>query len=165
MPLLAVGYRRDFAQAYWSLPFCSERGLPILLGRRPQLRHLSVCLGRYGGIFMRCIFGMSGQADLGTVAGPVSDERRHHDSLGIAVAIPAVVFYNLAVHVSIAVWCITPNDRAWLIGTFCRNGRYPAAVNGQQIGCYPDRLAKGMHSNTADAQQVTHYHSSAASQP
>ena len=54
--------------------------------------------------------GVSGQAGLGQVAGPVG-EALIMTGLGIAVAIPAVVFYNLAVRINRRVM-YHANDRA-----------------------------------------------------
>ena len=54
--------------------------------------------------------GTSGQAGLGQVAGPVG-EALIMTGLGIAVAVPAVVFYNLAVRINRRVM-YQANDRA-----------------------------------------------------
>ena len=85
--------------------------------------------------------------------------------LGIAVAIPAVVFYNLAVRINRRVM-YHANDRAHdLLARSAEMVVTQQPLTDSKSTVTQDSLAKGMHSNTADAQQVTHYHSSAASQP
>lgn len=79
--------------------YISERGLPIL-GTTAAIAPFIGLFGTVWGIFhaLRNI-GTSGQAGLGQVAGPIG-EALIMTGLGIAVAIPAVVFYNLAVRVN-----------------------------------------------------------------
>ena len=90
--------------------FASERGLPIL-GTTAAIAPFIGLFGTVWGIFhaLRNI-GMSGQAGLGQVAGPVG-EALIMTGLGIAVAIPAVVFYNLAVRINRSIM-YHANDRA-----------------------------------------------------
>lgn len=76
--------------------YASERGLPIL-GTTAAIAPFIGLFGTVWGIFHALHnIGTTGQAGLGQVAGPVG-EALIMTGLGIAVAIPAVVFYNLAV--------------------------------------------------------------------
>ena len=85
--------------------------------------------------------------------------------LGIAVATPAVVFYNLAVRINRRVM-YHANDRAHeLLMRSAEMVVTQQPLTDRKSTVAQDPLAKGMHSNTADAQQATHYHSSASSQP
>lgn len=88
----------------------SERGLPIL-GTTAAIAPFIGLFGTVWGIFHALHnIGVSGQAGLGQVAGPIG-EALIMTGLGIAVAIPAVVFYNLAVRVNRRVM-YHANDRA-----------------------------------------------------
>ncbi|TXD98656.1 MotA/TolQ/ExbB proton channel family protein [Psychrobacter frigidicola] len=88
----------------------SERGLPIL-GTTAAIAPFIGLFGTVWGIFHALHnIGVSGQAGLGQVAGPVG-EALIMTGLGIAVAIPAVVFYNLAVRTNRTVM-YHANDRA-----------------------------------------------------
>ena len=88
----------------------SERGLPIL-GTTAAIAPFIGLFGTVWGIFHALHnIGVSGQAGLGQVAGPVG-EALIMTGLGIAVAIPAVVFYNLAVRINRRVM-YHANDRA-----------------------------------------------------
>ncbi len=88
----------------------SERGLPIL-GTTAAIAPFIGLFGTVWGIFHALHnIGTSGQAGLGQVAGPVG-EALIMTGLGIAVAIPAVVFYNLAVRINRRVM-YHANDRA-----------------------------------------------------
>ncbi len=79
--------------------YISERGLPIL-GTTAAIAPFIGLFGTVWGIFHALHnIGTSGQAGLGQVAGPIG-EALIMTGLGIAVAIPAVVFYNLAVRVN-----------------------------------------------------------------
>ena len=90
--------------------YASERGLPIL-GTTAAIAPFIGLFGTVWGIFHALHnIGMSGQAGLGQVAGPVG-EALIMTGLGIAVAIPAVVFYNLAVRINRRVM-YQANDRA-----------------------------------------------------
>ena len=90
--------------------FASERGLPIL-GTTAAIAPFIGLFGTVWGIFHALHnIGMSGQAGLGQVAGPVG-EALIMTGLGIAVAIPAVVFYNLSVRINRRVM-YQANDRA-----------------------------------------------------
>ena len=88
----------------------SERGLPVL-GTTAAIAPFIGLFGTVWGIFhaLRNI-GLSGQAGLGQVAGPIG-EALIMTGLGIAVAIPAVVFYNLAVRVNRRIMYFA-NDKA-----------------------------------------------------
>ena len=144
--------------------FASERGLPIL-GTTAAIAPFIGLFGTVWGIFHALHnIGMSGQAGLGQVAGPVG-EALIMTGLGIAVAIPAVVFYNLAVRINRRVM-YHANDRAHdLLAQSAELASAPQPLADSKSTIAIDPLAKGMHSNTADAQQATHYRSSAASQP
>ncbi len=90
--------------------FASERGLPIL-GTTAAIAPFIGLFGTVWGIFHALHnIGVSGQAGLGQVAGPVG-EALIMTGLGIAVAIPAVVFYNLAVRINRRI-LYNANDRA-----------------------------------------------------
>ncbi len=90
--------------------YASERGLPIL-GTTAAIAPFIGLFGTVWGIFHALNnIGMSGQAGLGQVAGPVG-EALIMTGLGIAVAIPAVVFYNLSVRINRRVM-YQANDRA-----------------------------------------------------
>ena len=90
--------------------FASERGLPIL-GTTAAIAPFIGLFGTVWGIFHALHnIGESGQAGLEQVAGPVG-EALIMTGLGIAVAIPAVVFYNLAVRINRRVM-YHANDRA-----------------------------------------------------
>ena len=79
--------------------YTSERGLPIL-GTTAAIAPFIGLFGTVWGIFHALHnIGTSGQAGLGQVAGPIG-EALIMTGLGIAVAIPAVVFYNLAIRVN-----------------------------------------------------------------
>ena len=79
--------------------YISERGLPIL-GTTAAIAPFIGLFGTVWGIFHALHnIGTSGQAGLGQVAGPIG-EALIMTGLGIAVAIPAVVFYNLAIRVN-----------------------------------------------------------------
>ena len=88
----------------------SERGLPIL-GTTAAIAPFIGLFGTVWGIFHALHnIGTSGQAGLGQVAAPVG-EALIMTGLGIAVAIPAVVFYNFAVRINRRVM-YHANDRA-----------------------------------------------------
>ncbi|ALF60241.1 MotA/TolQ/ExbB proton channel family protein [Psychrobacter urativorans] len=90
--------------------YTSERGLPIL-GTTAAIAPFIGLFGTVWGIFHALHnIGVSGQAGLGQVAAPVG-EALIMTGLGIAVAIPAVVFYNLAVRINRRVM-YHANDRA-----------------------------------------------------
>ncbi len=79
--------------------FASERGLPIL-GTTAAIAPFIGLFGTVWGIFHALHnIGSTGQAGLAQVAGPVG-EALIMTGLGIAVAIPAVVFYNLAIRIN-----------------------------------------------------------------
>lgn len=73
----------------------SEKGLPVL-GTTAAIAPFVGLFGTVWGIFHALhSIGESGQAGLAQVAGPVG-EALIMTGLGLAVAIPAVVFYNIA---------------------------------------------------------------------
>ncbi|MDO5651850.1 MAG: MotA/TolQ/ExbB proton channel family protein [Moraxella sp.] len=76
--------------------FEAEKGLPIL-GTTAAIAPFIGLFGTVWGIFHALhSIGQSGQAGLAQVAGPVG-EALIMTGLGLAVAIPAVIFYNLSV--------------------------------------------------------------------
>lgn len=88
----------------------SERGLPIL-GTTASIAPFIGLFGTVWGIFHALSnIGMTGQAGLAQVAGPVG-EALIMTGLGIGVAIPAVVFYNLAIRINRRIM-YHANDRA-----------------------------------------------------
>lgn len=90
--------------------FASERGLPIL-GTTAAVAPFIGLFGTVWGIFHALHnIGTTGQAGLAQVAGPVG-EALIMTGLGIAVAIPAVVFYNLAIRINRRVM-FHANDKA-----------------------------------------------------
>lgn len=75
--------------------FESEKGLSVL-GTTASIAPFIGLFGTVWGIFHALhSIGKSGQAGLGQVAGPVG-EALIMTGLGLAVAIPAVIFYNVA---------------------------------------------------------------------
>lgn len=79
--------------------FDAEKGLPVL-GTTAAIAPFIGLFGTVWGIFHALhSIGVSGQAGLAQVAGPVG-EALIMTALGLAVAIPAVVFYNIAVRVN-----------------------------------------------------------------
>lgn len=79
--------------------FNSEKGLPIL-GTTAAIAPFIGLFGTVWGIFHALhAIGMSGQAGLGQVAGPVG-EALIMTALGLAVAIPAVIFYNISIRIN-----------------------------------------------------------------
>lgn len=77
----------------------SEKGLPVL-GTTAAIAPFIGLFGTVWGIFHALhSIGETGQAGLGQVAGPVG-EALIMTGLGLAVAIPAVVFYNIAVRLN-----------------------------------------------------------------
>lgn len=91
--------------------FESEKGLPIL-GTTAAIAPFIGLFGTVWGIFHALhSIGESGQAGLSQVAGPVG-EALIMTGLGLAVAIPAVIFYNIAVRINRKVLFIA-NDTAY----------------------------------------------------
>lgn len=144
--------------------FASERGLPIL-GTTAAIAPFIGLFGTVWGIFhaLRNI-GMSGQAGLGQVAGPVG-EALIMTGLGIAVAIPAVVFYNLAVRINRSIM-YHANDRAHdlLAQSAALAVTQQSSINNEHAVTQA-QLVKGNHTETQAPQQTEHYHESAPSQP
>lgn len=78
------------------LKLSSEKGLSVL-GTTAAIAPFIGLFGTVWGIFHALhAIGQTGQAGLGQVAGPVG-EALIMTGLGLAVAIPAVIFYNLCV--------------------------------------------------------------------
>ncbi|OLF39175.1 MULTISPECIES: MotA/TolQ/ExbB proton channel family protein [unclassified Psychrobacter] len=139
--------------------FASERGLPIL-GTTAAIAPFIGLFGTVWGIFHALHnIGMTGQAGLGQVAGPVG-EALIMTGLGIAVAIPAVVFYNLSVRINRRVM-YHANDRAHdLLATSAKQAvanSHPSTVPAAQV-------AKDKQVTQKDAQHTAHYRNSAPSQ-
>lgn len=81
------------------LRFDSEKGLSVL-GTTAAIAPFIGLFGTVWGIFHALhSIGESGQAGLGQVAGPVG-EALIMTGLGLAVAIPAVIMYNIAVRIN-----------------------------------------------------------------
>ena len=144
--------------------FASERGLPIL-GTTAAIAPFIGLFGTVWGIFhaLRNI-GMSGQAGLGQVAGPVG-EALIMTGLGIAVAIPAVVFYNLAVRINRSIM-YHANDRAHdLLAQSAELAVTQQSLINNEPAVTQAQLVKGNHTETQAPQQTERYHESAPSQP
>lgn len=148
--------------------FASERGLPIL-GTTAAIAPFIGLFGTVWGIFHALHnIGVSGQAGLGQVAGPVG-EALIMTGLGIAVAIPAVVFYNLAVRINRRVM-YHANDRAHDLlaqSTEVADSQQSSAQQstaGSNSSATPAQSATGMSAERQDIQSSEHYHKSAPSQ-
>ncbi|WP_288997774.1 MotA/TolQ/ExbB proton channel family protein [uncultured Psychrobacter sp.] len=139
--------------------FASERGLPIL-GTTAAIAPFIGLFGTVWGIFHALHnIGMTGQAGLGQVAGPVG-EALIMTGLGIAVAIPAVVFYNLSVRINRRVM-YQANDRAHdLLATSAKQ----VATNSRPSTVPAAQVAKDQQDTQKDAQHTAHYRNSAPSQ-
>lgn len=144
--------------------FASERGLPIL-GTTASIAPFIGLFGTVWGIFHALHnIGMSGQAGLGQVAGPVG-EALIMTGLGIAVAIPAVVFYNLAVRINRRVM-YHANDRAHdLLSSSAQLVAKPQATAASKSVATQAQVVKVPQPSTEEVQQASHYRSSASSQP
>lgn len=124
-----------------------ERGLAVL-GTTAAIAPFIGLFGTVWGIFHALHnIGTSGQAGLGQVAGPVG-EALIMTGLGLAVAIPAVVFYNLATRLNRKTLYLA-NDSAYaLLGqsvTKSANDVYPANLrssNPQNSGSKFDNDSK-----------------------
>ncbi|WP_201511113.1 MotA/TolQ/ExbB proton channel family protein [Psychrobacter alimentarius] len=144
--------------------FASERGLPIL-GTTAAIAPFIGLFGTVWGIFHALHnIGMSGQAGLGQVAAPVG-EALIMTGLGIAVAIPAVVFYNLAVRINRRVM-YHANDRAHdLLANSARMVDNAQASITTKPAVTKNAIVKESHANAENIQQTSHYRNSASSQP
>ena len=147
--------------------FASERGLPIL-GTTAAIAPFIGLFGTVWGIFHALHnIGVSGQAGLGQVAGPVG-EALIMTGLGIAVAIPAVVFYNLAIRINRRVM-YHANDRAH---DLLAQSTELAAVQqapiqnseAQHSTTNQTQLTKQANTDKHAAPPSEHYHNSAPSQ-
>ena len=148
--------------------FASERGLPVL-GTTAAIAPFIGLFGTVWGIFHALHnIGVSGQAGLGQVAGPVG-EALIMTGLGIAVAIPAVVFYNLAVRINRRVM-YHANDRAHDLlaqSTEVVASQQPTAQQstaGGKSSTTSAQFTKSMSSERQDVQSSEHYHKSVPSQ-
>ena len=143
--------------------FASERGLPIL-GTTVAIAPFIGLFGTVWGIFHALHnIGTSGQAGLGQVAGPVG-EALIMTGLGIAVAIPAVVFYNLAVRINRRVM-YHANDRAHdLLAQSTKLATQQPSIDNKSTTTQT-QLVQGHNADTNEAQQAKPYRSSAPSQP
>lgn len=144
--------------------FASERGLPIL-GTTAAIAPFIGLFGTVWGIFHALHnIGMSGQAGLGQVAAPVG-EALIMTGLGIAVAIPAVVFYNLAVRINRRVM-YHANDRAHdLLANSAQivNTALTSIDTKPAVSQTPS--TRESQASAENIQQTSHYRSSASSQP
>lgn len=142
--------------------FASERGLPIL-GTTAAIAPFIGLFGTVWGIFHALHnIGTSGQAGLGQVAGPVG-EALIMTGFGIAVAIPAVVFYNLAVRINRRMM-YHANDRAHdLLAQSAKPVSAPQPHNN--LGAVSAKSPQLTKDDSSHAQQSEPYHSSAPSQP
>ena len=144
--------------------FASERGLPIL-GTTAAIAPFIGLFGTVWGIFHALHnIGVSGQAGLGQVAGPVG-EALIMTGLGIAVAIPAVVFYNLAIRINRRVM-YHANDRAHDL--LAQSSEFAAVQQAPiQKPAVPrdttNQATQLTKQSNAD-KQAEHYHKSAPSQ-
>ena len=143
--------------------FASERGLPIL-GTTAAIAPFIGLFGTVWGIFHALHnIGVSGQAGLGQVAGPVG-EALIMTGLGIAVAIPAVVFYNLAVRINRRVM-YHANDRAHdLLAQSTKLAATQQPSIDSKSSVTQAQLDKGINTDKEATQQTEHYHKSVPSQ-
>ena len=144
--------------------FASERGLPIL-GTTAAIAPFIGLFGTVWGIFHALHnIGVSGQAGLGQVAGPVG-EALIMTGLGIAVAIPAVVFYNLAVRINRRVM-YHANDRAHDLLASSHEATLPQQSSiAHRSTVTPSQPAADTGSMIEDSESEKYYANSAASQP
>lgn len=142
--------------------FASERGLPIL-GTTAAIAPFIGLFGTVWGIFHALHnIGTSGQAGLGQVAGPVG-EALIMTGFGIAVAIPAVVFYNLAVRINRRMM-YHANDRAHdLLAQSTKPVSAPQPHNN--LGAVSAKSPQLTKDGSSHTQHSEPYHSSAPSQP
>ena len=147
--------------------FASERGLPIL-GTTAAIAPFIGLFGTVWGIFHALHnIGVSGQAGLGQVAGPVG-EALIMTGLGIAVAIPAVVFYNLAIRINRRVM-YHANDRAHdLLAQSAELAAVQQALIQNSAAKHgttnQTQLIKQANTDKQAVQSSEHYHKSAPSQ-
>ena len=147
--------------------FASERGLPIL-GTTAAIAPFIGLFGTVWGIFHALHnIGVSGQAGLGQVAGPVG-EALIMTGLGIAVAIPAVVFYNLAIRINRRVM-YHANDRAHdLLAQSTELAAVQQALIQNSAAKHgttnQTQLIKQANTDKQAVQSSEHYHKSAPSQ-
>lgn len=142
--------------------FASERGLPIL-GTTAAIAPFIGLFGTVWGIFHALAnIGSSGQAGLAQVAGPVG-EALIMTGLGIAVAIPAVVFYNLAIRINRRVM-YHANDRAHeLLAQSTRNVATNNDDGQHSVVAGTDNTANSDNASPRVNQTATHYQNSVTS--
>ncbi len=138
--------------------YISERGLPIL-GTTAAIAPFIGLFGTVWGIFhaLRNI-GATGQAGLSQVAGPIG-EALIMTGLGIAVAIPAVVFYNLAIRVNRRVMYFA-NDKAHDL--LAESVNLTAVATTPIQNGHTDALIKSAPTQTSKADD--HYRNASSSQ-
>ncbi|MBE0407538.1 MotA/TolQ/ExbB proton channel family protein [Psychrobacter sp. AOP22-C1-22] len=143
--------------------FVSERGLPVL-GTTAAIAPFIGLFGTVWGIFHALHnIGTTGQAGLGQVAGPVG-EALIMTGLGIAVAIPAVVFYNLAVRINRRVM-YHANDRAHdLLAQSTELAAAQQSSMQHSTTATQAQSATTIDSDRQTAQASEHYNKSATSQ-
>lgn len=111
--------------------FESEKGLS-LLGTTAAIAPFIGLFGTVWGIFHALhSIGQSGQAGLGQVAGPVG-EALIMTGLGLAVAIPAVIMYNIAVRYNRKALHIANDTAHSLLANVMLSGSTPALVSSPQ---------------------------------
>lgn len=121
--------------------YASEKGLPVL-GTTAAIAPFIGLFGTVWGIFHALHnIGETGQAGLGQVAGPVG-EALIMTGLGLAVAIPAVIFYNIAVRINRKTMH-NANDMAHdlLAQSTVQPGVAPAAVKTAPVADEPRHLS------------------------
>ena len=139
--------------------YASERGLPIL-GTTAAIAPFIGLFGTVWGIFNALHnIGLSGQAGLGQVAGPVG-EALIMTGLGIAVAIPAVVFYNFAVRINRRIMYLA-NDKAHDLLAQSVN---LAAVPTTNELVLTEPVIEVQSTTAQNAKKNSHYHSVSTSQ-
>ena len=130
----------------------SEKGLAVL-GTTAAIAPFIGLFGTVWGIFHALhSIGESGQAGLSQVAGPVG-EALIMTGLGLAVAIPAVIFYNIAIRINRKTLFIA-NDTAYgLLGATAKSNETKptpqpavkaAAINEQKV------YSSGLDTSTAN---------------
>ena len=142
--------------------FASERGLPIL-GTTAAIAPFIGLFGTVWGIFHALAnIGTTGQAGLAQVAGPVG-EALIMTGLGIAVAIPAVVFYNLAIRINRRVM-FQANDRAHEL--LAQSVSKPSIQGNQsKVAVIQEGLDNDHSANSKLIKENNSYNHSASTQP
>ena len=143
--------------------FASERGLPIL-GTTAAIAPFIGLFGTVWGIFHALHnIGVSGQAGLGQVAGPVG-EALIMTGLGIAVAIPAVVFYNLAVRINRRVMYHANDIAHDLLAQSTKLAATQQPLIDSKSNVIQTQAVKDINVDKEATKQTEHYHKSVPSQ-